>query len=72
MAKKLTIEVGNDYMREIEAIQTSIHLNLLLAKNNMKEERLELAVHRVEDARILLEQLEILISHADMNQTNTL
>lgn len=58
-------------MGEIDTIQFSIHLNLLLAKNNLKENELELAVDQVQDARYLLEQLEVLTHQIELNIQNT-
>ena len=58
-------------MSEVEAIRNAIHSNLLLAKTNMEQNNLARAMHRVEDERMLLEQLEVLILQTDKNRTNT-
>lgn len=58
-------------MSEIETIQISIHLNLLLAKNNVKQKNFELAIQRIQDARRLLEQLEVLFQKNEQKLPST-
>lgn len=55
-------------MKQIESIQFSIHLNLLLAQNSIKENDLNLAMYQMRDARSLLEELEILVKKNEINK----
>lgn len=55
-------------MKPIETIRIPIHLNLLLAEKNMKENNLHLAMSRIQEARQLLEDLEALTEKRETNK----
>lgn len=57
-------------MKQIETLQISIHFNLLLAQNSIKENNLNLAICRLQDARILLEQIEVLLQQHEQKPPN--
>ena len=57
-------------MKQIETLRISIHLNLLLAQNSIKENNFNLAMCRLQDARILLEQIEVLLQQHEQKPTN--
>lgn len=57
-------------MKQIESLRISIRLNLLLAQNSIKENNFNLAICRLQDARALLEQIDVLFQQHEQKPPN--